>query len=47
LYLSFYWSVASGAAIVLVGIGFFFAALLFSPRRGLLRPSRRGPAVSS
>jgi manganese/iron transport system permease protein len=37
LYLSFYASVASGAAIVLVAIGFFFAALLLSPRRGVLR----------
>lgn len=37
LYLSFYASVASGAAIVLVAIAFFFVALLLSPRRGLLR----------
>ncbi len=36
LYLSFYWSVASGAAIVLVAIAFFFAALVLSPRRGFL-----------
>jgi len=36
LYLSFYWSVASGAAIVLVSIGFFFIALLLSPRRRVL-----------
>jgi manganese/iron transport system permease protein len=37
LYLSFYWSIASGAAIVLVAIVFFLVALLFSPRRGILR----------
>jgi len=36
LYLSFYWSVASGAAIVLVAIGFFILALLLSPRRARL-----------
>ena len=39
LYLSFYGSVASGAAIVLVAIAFFFLALLVSSRRGVL--SRR------
>ncbi len=37
LYLSYYWNVASGAAIVLVAIALFLLALLFSPRRGLLR----------
>jgi ABC-type Mn2+/Zn2+ transport system permease subunit len=37
LYVSFYWSVASGASIVLVAIAFFFVALLLSPRRGILR----------
>lgn len=36
LYLSFYWNVASGAAIVLVSIALFLLALLFSPRRGML-----------
>ncbi len=41
LYLSFYWSVASGAAIVLVSIAFFLLALLFAPRRGLLRRGTR------
>ncbi len=40
LYLSFYWSVASGAAIVLVAIAFFFAALVLSPHRGFLRRAR-------
>ena len=44
LYLSFYVSVASGAAIVLVCTAFFVLALLFAPRRGLLwrslRPAR-------
>ncbi len=42
LYLSFYWSVASGAAIVLVSIGLFFVALLVSPHRGLLARLRKG-----
>ena len=36
LYLSFYISVASGAAIVLVCTAFFLLALFFSPRRGLV-----------
>jgi manganese/iron transport system permease protein len=35
LYLSFYVSVASGAAIVLVCTAFFLLALLLSPRKGL------------
>jgi ABC-type Mn2+/Zn2+ transport system permease subunit len=37
LYISYYVSVASGAAIVLVCTAFFLLALLFSPRRGLVR----------
>lgn len=36
LYLSYYISIASGAAIVLVCTGFFLLALLFAPQRGLL-----------
>ncbi len=36
LYFSYYASVASGAAIVLVCTGIFLAALVFAPRRGLL-----------
>ena len=36
LYVSFYWGVASGAAIVLVAIAFFLLALLFAPRRGIV-----------
>ena len=36
LYLSYYISVASGAAIVLVCTAFFLLALLFSPQRGLV-----------
>jgi manganese/iron transport system permease protein len=36
LYISYYASVASGAAIVLVCTLFFLLALLFAPRRGLL-----------
>ncbi len=41
LYLSYYWNVASGAAIVLVAIALFLLALLFSPRKGLLRKLAR------
>lgn len=41
LYLSYYWNVASGAAIVLVAIALFLLALLFSPHRGLLRKLAR------
>jgi ABC-type Mn2+/Zn2+ transport system permease subunit len=37
LYLSYYVSVASGAAIVLVCTATFLLALFFSPRRGLVR----------
>jgi manganese/iron transport system permease protein len=40
LYLSYYWSIASGAAIVLVSIALFFSVLLLSPRRGFLRRFR-------
>ena len=36
LYLSYYISVASGAAIVLVCTAFFFLTLLFAPQRGLV-----------
>lgn len=41
LYLSYYASVASGAAIVLVCTAFFLLTLLFAPQRGLLRVGRR------
>ncbi len=37
LYLSYYVSVASGAAIVLVCTAIFLLALFFAPRRGLVR----------
>ena len=36
LYVSYYAEVASGATIVLVATGFFVAALLFAPRRGVV-----------
>jgi len=42
LYLSYYLGIASGAAIVLVSIALFAAALLLAPRRNrrvLVRPS--------
>ncbi|MCK4570539.1 metal ABC transporter permease [Candidatus Bipolaricaulota bacterium] len=41
LYLSFYWGVASGAAIVLVSIAMFLVALVVSSRRELVRRFRR------
>ena len=40
LYLSYYVSVASGAAIVLVCTAFFLLALVFAPGRGLLARRR-------
>ena len=40
LYLSFYWGVASGAAIVLVSIAFFLIALAVSNRHIVTRRSR-------
>jgi len=36
LYVSFYLNIASGAAIVLVSVAFFFAAFLFSPKQGAI-----------
>ncbi len=40
LYLSYYVSIASGAAIVLVCTTFFLLALVFAPKRGLLARRR-------
>lgn len=37
LYLSYYISIASGSAIVLISTVFFVVAFLFSPRKGILR----------
>lgn len=36
LYLSYYWNVSSGGAIVLVATVFFFLAFLFAPKGGLV-----------
>lgn len=36
MYMSYYWDIPSGAAIVLVVFAFFFLAFLFSPSYGLL-----------
>jgi manganese/iron transport system permease protein len=44
LYLSYYVSIASGAAIVLVCTSFFLLALLLAPARGLLWQRRRQAA---
>ena len=44
LYLSYYLNVASGASIVLVETSLFGAALVVSPRHGLLARRRSRPA---
>ena len=41
LYLSYYFSMAPGPAIVLVATGVFLLAFLFSPHRGLARRRTR------
>ncbi len=41
LYLSYYISIASGSAIVLVSTLFFVIAFLFSPRKGIVRIARK------
>jgi ABC-type Mn2+/Zn2+ transport system permease subunit len=41
LYLSYYFNVASGAAIVLVATGFFILAFLFAPQRGWVQQMAR------
>ncbi len=41
LYLSYYFNIVSGAAVVLTATGFFFLAYLFAPQRGLLWHSWR------
>jgi manganese/iron transport system permease protein len=42
LYLSFYWGIASGAAIVLVSIFLFFLTLILKSRKQLIRRLHRG-----
>jgi ABC-type Mn2+/Zn2+ transport system permease subunit len=42
LYLSFYISVASGAAVVLIATGIFLVVFLFAPRRGVVWGALRG-----
>jgi ABC-type Mn2+/Zn2+ transport system permease subunit len=44
LYLSYYWNLASGPAIVLTETVLFFVVLLFGPRRGLLWSKRAAAA---
>jgi manganese/iron transport system permease protein len=44
LYLSYYWNLASGPAIVLTETVLFFVVLLFGPRRGLLWKRRAATA---
>lgn len=46
LYVSFYLSVASGASIVLIETMVFVAALILSPRSGVLASRRDRPATS-
>ena len=45
LYVSFYANVASGAAIVLIETTLFAAALLLSPRTGLIGARRHRPST--
>jgi len=46
MYLSYYWDIPSGPAIVLVVFGFFLIALLFSPAQGILtRPAVGRPPL--
>jgi manganese/iron transport system permease protein len=40
MYLSYYWNMPSGAAIVLVVFGLFLVALLLSPNQGILTRKR-------
>jgi manganese/iron transport system permease protein len=47
LYISYYASVASGAAIVLVATALFLVALLFAPRRGLVMAALSRPSTTS
>lgn len=47
LYLSYYVSVASGAAVVLVCTAFFLLALFFAPRRGLAWQAARNRRMSA
>ncbi len=42
LYLSYYWNVASGAAVVLTATAIFGAVYLLNPRAGVLRSMLRG-----
>jgi manganese/iron transport system permease protein len=41
MYLSYFYNLPSGPAIVLVASGLFLLALLFSPRHGVLIPNRK------
>jgi ABC-type Mn2+/Zn2+ transport system permease subunit len=46
MYLSYYWDIPSGPAIVLVVFGFFLITLLFSPAQGILtRPAMGRPPL--
>jgi ABC-type Mn2+/Zn2+ transport system permease subunit len=47
LYLSYYWNIASGPAIVLVETGVFLLAFLFSPGKGVFARSWHRPTPST
>lgn len=50
LYISYYFNIVSGAAMVLTATGFFFLAYLFAPQRGLvwnLRHRRQSDLIAS
>jgi ABC-type Mn2+/Zn2+ transport system permease subunit len=47
LYLSYYWNIASGPAIVLVETGVFLLTFLFSPGKGVFARGLRRPTPSA
>ncbi len=47
LYLSYYWNIASGPAIVLVETGVFLLTFLFSPGKGVFARAWRRPTPST
>jgi len=46
MYLSYYFNIPSGPAIVMVAFGFFMLAFLFSPTHGVLTHPSRGPGLA-
>ncbi|MEN8098457.1 MAG: metal ABC transporter permease, partial [Chloroflexota bacterium] len=46
LYISYYWGIASGPAIVLTATFIFILSFLFAPQRGLLRRRRKSELIT-